>query len=73
MKADRHQIVSHGLPADTARWLHKYGYRGTALGHVGTDPACLFARPGEPPQVAWIGDTLRYDGRRKVVVVEVAA
>lgn len=68
--ADRHRLEGNGRPADTATWLRKYGYRGAGVGLDGTAAGMLFNRPGEPVQLAVVGDTLRWDGRKKCVVVE---
>lgn len=69
-KADRHYIEQFGYPRLTTNWLHKHGYRGVGVGLQGTDVGCLFNRPGEPVQLAVVGDVLRWDARKKCVVVE---
>jgi hypothetical protein len=70
-KADRHRISLGGSPRATTAWLRKYGYRGVGAGMQGTDVGCLFNRPGEPVQLACPGDVLRWDARKKCVVIEV--
>jgi hypothetical protein len=76
MRAARHTISASGNPADTFAWLARYGYRG-GVSYPGTPHTVnplpivlLFARTSEPIQMASIGETLRWDARRKVVLVE---
>lgn len=79
-RADRHEIHAGGYPTFSAEWLRKYGYRSALTAsntayHVGAGriamyASLLFHRVGEPLQMAQVGDTLRYDGRKKIVVID---
>lgn len=71
-RAARHFISLAGHPYETAQWIKRYGYRCTisaGLGGSGT----IFQRPGEELMMAVPGDTLRWDGRRKCIVIEYPA
>lgn len=71
MEADRHPILASGRPRDTKVWLEKYGYRCAVTGlYDGLPVSLLFCRPGQPVEIVFIGDTLRYDGRKKIVVID---
>ncbi|WP_210637238.1 hypothetical protein [Streptomyces sp. GESEQ-13] len=52
-----------GLRLDvTTQWCRRHGYHAS----IGAN-GLTFQRDGEPPQVASLGDILRWDGRRIVV------
>ncbi len=73
-RADRHAITWSGRLEDTVAWLHRYGYLGFAVGAVGSNVGLLFWEPDGDGVIglAAVGHTLRWDGRKKKVVVEVS-
>lgn len=69
--ADRHTIEAKALPANTAVWLSKYGYKCAVTAFFpGVPCAVLFQRDLDFPRIAYVGDTLRWDAYNGVVVVE---
>lgn len=73
MKADRHAIHGNLQPHHTVHWLSKYGYRTlphVSSGGIGSPGGIVFSRPGGAVQMAVVGDVLRYDKRKKAVVVD---
>lgn len=68
-RAARHFISLGGHPWVTVQWVQRYGYRAAVSAGMGAS-GILFQRLGEELMMAVPGDTLRWDGRRKCIVIE---
>lgn len=69
--ADRFKLEAAGVPVDTRKWLENYGYKcAVSPYYAGVSGAVLFSRGDDPVKIAYVGDTLRWDGYLKAVVIE---
>lgn len=62
--------VTYPTGAGAGHFDRSRGGRPIWVNHAAVSAALLFHRIGEPLQMAQVGDTLRYDGRKKIVVID---